>query len=192
MIKAVIFDLNGVFVQSPNLSDRFKEKFGVPVEIFLPALKEIMVKVRMPNAGDAFAYWRPYLEKWDVDLTEKEFFDFWFSTEKEVPELIELAKEVKQKGFKIFVLSNNFSERADYYKRNFSFLDIFDKIYYSWQTGFVKPSSKAFENLLGENNLLPAECLYFDNSEENIKVANALGINAHLFEDINSIKKVIL
>ncbi len=190
MIKAIIFDLNGVFIQSPNLSDRFQEKFGILAEDFLPVLKEIMAKVRKPDAGSSFACWQPYLENWGVNLTEKEFFDFWFLAEKEVKELTELAEEIKQKGIKIFILSNNFKERAEYYSKNFDFLKILDKIYYSWQTGFVKPDPRAFQNILSENNLNPNECIYFDNSEQNVEVAKSLGIEAHLFEDINSIRKV--
>ncbi len=192
MIKAVIFDLNGIFIQSPKLSDRFQDKFSVLTENFLPALKEIMAKVRNPNAGDAFLYQKPYLKKWGIKLTKEEFFNFWFSGEKEIKELVDLAKQIKNKGVNIFILSNNFSERATYYKREFPFLKIFNKIYYSWQTGFVKPNSEAFQSLLLENNLKPEESIYFDNSEENVVAANYLGIKSFLFEGIDEFKKVLI
>lgn len=192
MPTAIIFDLNGVFIQSPKLSDRIHAQFGIPKEEFLVALKEIMGKARMPNAGNAFSYWQPYLEKWGIKLTKQEFFDFWFSAEKENPEMIEIAKSIKEKGIKIFILSNNFKERAEYYEKNFSFLnEIFDKVYYSWQTGFVKPSPKAFENLLAENSLKPKECIYFDDSEENIKLAESLGIKSFKFENAESVRKML-
>lgn len=191
MMKAVIFDLNGVLIQSPKLSGRFQVKFGIPAEKFLLALKDIMAKVRKPDAGDSFIYWARYLKEWNVNLNKREFFDFWFLPEKEAPDLIDLAKKIKEKGIKIFILSNNFSERAQYYKENFPFLKIFDKIYYSWQTGFVKPDTRALENLLFENNLKPEECLYFDNSKENIEAAKGLGIKSFLFSDVDSLKKVL-
>jgi putative hydrolase of the HAD superfamily len=188
MIKAIIFDLNGVMVKSPALSKRFQKKFGVSEDKFYPALKEIMAKIRKPNAGDSFIYFEPYFKSWGLNLTKEQFFSFWFSAEKEVPEMMELAKQMKQKGIKMFILSNNFMERADYYKNNLSFPAIFDKIYYSWQTGFVKPDPRAFENLMLENNLKPEECVYFDDSEENIKMAKSLGIKAFLFEGIDSVR----
>ena len=42
MMKGIIFDLNGVFIQSHKLSDRFKEEFGVQTEVFLSALNDVM------------------------------------------------------------------------------------------------------------------------------------------------------
>ena len=191
MIKAIIFDLNGIFIQSPRLSDRVQEKFGIPIEEFLPVLKEIMAKVRKPNAGDAFNYWEPYLKKWNIKLTKEQFFNFWFSAEKEVPELVKLAKQIKAKGIKLFILSNNFVERATYYKQNLRFLGIFNQVYYSWQTGYIKPDPKAFENLLTEQKLRPEECLYFDDSEENIKASNGLHIKAFRFEGVNGLKEIL-
>ncbi len=192
MIKAIIFDLNGVFIQSPYLSDRFQEKFGISAEKFLPVLKEIMAKARKPNADNSFNYWKPYLKKWGVELTEKQFFDFWFKAEKKAPEMIELAEKLKDRGVKIFILSNNFIERADYYKKTFPFIEeFFDKVYYSWQTGFVKPDPEAYKKLLADNNLKPKECIYFDDSKENIEVAKKLGIKSFLFEGIDNIKRLL-
>ena len=63
MFKAVIFDLNGVFLLSEPLSSRFEEKFDVAKDLFLPALKEIMVVVRQP---DAQALLKLYLDQWQV------------------------------------------------------------------------------------------------------------------------------
>lgn len=192
MTKAIIFDLNGIFIQSPKLSERFEEEFGVAPDEFLPALKEIMAKVRRPNAGDSFLYWKPYLDGWGVNLTREEFFNFWFNAEKEVSEMVVLAKELKGKGVKLFILSNNFVERAEYYKAHFPFLyELFDRVYYSWQTGFVKPNQEAYIKLLSENNLRPEECVYLDDSEENVQVANNLGIKSYVFKDLEQVRKAI-
>ena len=161
-------------------------------EIFMPALKEIMDAVRRPDAGNAFSYWKPYLKKWNVNLSEKDFFDFWFSAEKENPEMAELAKELKKQGIKIFILSNNFAERTKYYNEHFLFLkQLSEKIYYSWQTGFVKPDINTFQNLLTENNLSPEECVYFDDSEKNITIADSIGIKGFIFKDAETTQEII-
>lgn len=190
MIKAVIFDLNGVFIQSPKLSERFRDDYGVPEEEFLPALKEVLSKARLPQAGDSFMLWKPYLDKWNIRISSQQFFDYWFQAEKEVSEVIELAKLLRKRGIKVIILSNNFEERTAYYRKNFSFLtnDV-DKAYFSWETGFVKPDDRVYQLLLRENNLLPEECLYFDDSEHNVDVAEKLGIHSHHYTSNADLKK---
>jgi HAD superfamily hydrolase (TIGR01509 family) len=192
LIKAVIFDLNGVFIQGPKLSEVFRDKFGVPVEEFLPVLKEIMAKIRLPNAGDSFLHWQPHFQRWGLNLGKEEFFAFWFGLEKEAPEMIVLARELKNKGLKLLIHSNNFAERADFYDKTFPFLgEVFDKVYYSWQTGFVKPDPRGYRLLLSENNLESAECLYFDDKQENIDIAKSLGLNSFMFTGIDGLKEIL-
>ncbi len=193
MFKAVIFDLNGVFLLSEPLSSRFEEKFDVAKDLFLPALKEIMVVVRQPDAPAAFSLWKPYLDQWQVPLTEQQFFDFWFSGEHLVPELVEYAVCLRNKGIKVFILSNNFKERTEFYRKNFpQIFQCVDKAYFSWETGLVKPSIEALQLILSENHLKPEECIYFDDSDENIKVAQTLGIYVEKWIDLTSAKSAVL
>ncbi|MBU1029081.1 hypothetical protein KKE28_02665, partial [Patescibacteria group bacterium] len=96
--RAIIFDLNGVFIKSPYLSDRFKEDFGISLDEFLPALKDVMAQVRLPDADSLYSCWQPYFEKWGVDLTEAQLQDYWFGAEKEVPEMTTLTRRLKAAG----------------------------------------------------------------------------------------------
>ena len=178
-IRTILFDLNGVFIDAPALSQRFQTAYGVPVEEFLPALKQVMGIARLPDAGDSFALWKPYLEKWGIGLTREDFFDLWFSAEQDNTNRVELAQRLKTKGFRLFLISNNFRERTDYYAGHFPWInEIFEKAYYSWQTGLVKPNPEAYELILTENRLNPEECAYFDDSAENLASAASLGILA--------------
>jgi HAD superfamily hydrolase (TIGR01509 family) len=186
--KAVIFDLNGVFLESQLLSQRFEDEFGIKIQDFLPVLKEVMSVVRQPNAPQAFSLWEPHFKKWGLNLSESKFFNFWFSGEKVVPELIEYAKKLHESGVKIFLFSNNFRERTNYYRQNFP--EIFqniDKAYFSWETGKVKPSSEALQALLAENNLVPQDCIYFDDSDFNISISNELGIRGEKWVNLEQV-----
>lgn len=192
MPRAVIFDLNGVFLESQFLSARFKERFGISEDQFLPALKEIMGVVRKPSSPPAFSLWKPYLDKWKVPLSEEEFFRFWFSGEKLVSELVEYARALRDRGVKVFILSNNLKERTQYYRQHFP--EIFknvDKAYFSWETGLVKPSVESLKLVISENSLNPQDCLYFDDSDANIKVARSLGIRSEKWSGLPAAKAVI-
>lgn len=187
--KAVILDLNGIFLQSDYLSKRMEERYGISGEEFYSALKEVMEEARKPGVEDSFKLWRPHLEKLGLPLSKEEFFHFWFSGEKLVPEVLEYTKELRKKGIKVFILSNNFKERTEYYRKNFP--EIFENVdgaYFSWETGLVKPDPQAYQNILRQNGLKPEDCLYFDDSSKNIEVARGLGIDAHEYQDLDKVK----
>jgi HAD superfamily hydrolase (TIGR01509 family) len=188
-----IFDLNGVFIRSPPLSERFEKRFHVAKEEFLSALTQIMDIVRRPDAPELYSLWEPYFEKWNVELDQSQFYAFWFHAEKPNEEMITLAADLIRNGVRLYALSNNFRERATYYKKHFSFLrDIFEKVYYSWQTGFVKPDKKCWQLVLEENHIDPKSAIYFDDSDKNIAVAKSCGIDSVKFEDAAQVRELVL
>lgn len=192
MIKAVIFDLNGIFIQSPYLSTRFENDFGVSTETFLPALKEIMDKVRRPNAGGSFQYWQPYLKEWNVDLSEEDFWKYWFEAETVSDSMVSFAKDLKARGIKTFLLSNNFKERAEYYGHYPWIHEVIDKAYFSWQTGNIKPGTQAWQDILAEHELKAEECLYTDDQTKNIEAAESIGIKSIMFTNEKELQAAIL
>ncbi len=188
MIKAVIFDLNGIFIKSPKLSSRFEKDFGISHEVFLPKLSWIMDQVRKPNAQKAFNYWEPVLRSWGLKMSEEEFWEYWFNAEKPDEEVIELAGKLRNSGIKVIILSNNFNERSEYYNHYPWLHSSVDRVYFSWQTGFIKPDPKAWELVLKDNSLLPEEVLYCDDQDKNVAVAEGLGIKSYLYDNIVGFK----
>lgn len=191
MLKATIFDLNGIFLQSPKLSDRFEKDFNIPTKVFLPKLSEIMEVVRKPGAEPAFSYWEPALKEWNINLSESEFWDYWFKAEIPSQQMISFSKSLREKGVKVFILSNNFKERAEYYEHYSWIHEAVDKVYFSWQTGFVKPDKKAWELVLSENNLSPEDCIYFDDQQKNLDTSESLGIKSYMFTSEAKLENII-
>lgn len=192
MIKAIIFDLNGVFITGEPLSERVQKKFGIPVEDFLPVLKEALQKTRLNPKIRIFSIIGKLFTEKGIPMTEEEFLSFYFSGESTVPEMIELAKKVRAKGVKVYLFSNNFKERTEYYRTyTKEIIRNVDRAFFSWETGFVKSDIAAYHNLLSEINLKPDEILYFDDSQENIELAKSLGIEGYVFEGPNKTAQLL-
>lgn len=188
-IKTIIFDFNGVFVKSEPLSKRLEEKYGVPASESWPVLKDILKQVRTPGPHSD-TVWDPILNL--LKTTRNEFFDFWFSGESLNHDLYLYAQELVLSGYKIIILSNNFSERTTYYRQQFpQIFSLVHAAYFSWETGLVKPDPQVFTSLLSSNNLLPGECVYFDDSQENTATAQSLGIHSYIYSDLANTRKII-
>lgn len=191
-MKAVIFDLNGVLIQSEYLSKRIEDKFVIASEKFLEILKDILSIARRPGCEDSFKLWEPKLKELGLSISKDDFFNFWFSGENLVLELIDYIKELKKKGIKVFILSNNFKERTEYYRQNFpQIFDHIDRVYFSWETGFIKPDIKAYQKLLVDNNLRAEDLVYFDDADKNLQIASSLGIKSYKYINLENTKEII-
>jgi HAD superfamily hydrolase (TIGR01509 family) len=193
MKNTVILDCNGLFFTlKEKFLHRFCRDFDVPLEVFMPVHLEIMNNVRRPDAPNIFSLWQPHFLEWGISLQEEEFYQYWFDAEKEHDEMIECVKVIRATGARVIILSNNFRERYEYKK------DFFDKInqsvdavYYSWNTGFVKPHADSFNLVLATQNVTADQCLFFDDSPQNVAAAEGLGITSYIFTNIDEMKGIL-
>ena len=191
-MRSFIFDVNGIFLISKHIHSRMERKLGVKPDQFLPVLSSIMDQVRRPNSPSCYQLFLPFLQQWGIRTSEKEFFQFWFSDETINTEILTYAQKLKEQGYTIFFLSNNFKERTSYYKQNFpNLFNVANKAYFSWETGYIKPDPRAWENIFQEQSINPTNCLYFDDSSKNITVAKSLGIHAYQYANVQKTKALI-
>ena len=104
-----------------------------------------------------------------------------FINEQADTEMVEVVHELKERGVQLFLLSNIFIWNSEHFKKKFGFLELFDKLYFSSDTGLAKPSPAAYQKVMAENGLEPADCVFFDDTKANVEGAKALGIEAYVF-----------
>lgn len=85
--------------------------------------------------------------------------------------------------YKLYLLSNTNGIHLEAFRKIYkdeigegTLEEYFDKVYYSHETGYRKPAKEAYEIVLKENNLFPAETLFIDDTMKNIEGAEALGL----------------
>ena len=96
--------------------------------------------------------------------------------------MVNLVRELKEKGYKLYILSNmtyHFIER----EYMFPLFKEFDGIVYSAPIKMVKPDPKIFEYLLNKYHLNPEECIFTDDTKENLAAAARFKIHTFLYQD---------
>ena len=95
-------------------------------------------------------------------------------------EVFPLLAALKEKGHRIFVLSNTSPVFYELLKDQLSPLaEILDGFVISCDIKAIKPDPKMFEEIIQKYGLDPANCIFLDDVEENTKVAESLGIKAY-------------
>ena len=95
-------------------------------------------------------------------------------------EVFPLLAALKEKGHRIFVLSNTSPVFYELLKDQLSPLaEILNGFVLSCDIKAIKPDSKIFEEILHKYQLDPANCIFLDDVKDNTKMAESLGIKAY-------------
>ena len=95
-------------------------------------------------------------------------------------EVFPLLVRLKEKGHRIFVLSNTSPVFYELLEEQLSPLnEILDGFVLSYDIKAIKPDPKMFEEILQKYELDPANCIFLDDVKDNTKMAESLGIKAY-------------
>ena len=92
-------------------------------------------------------------------------------------------EELKNRGYKIYLLSNYSQDHFQYVSRHFSFFGLEDGKIISYTLKLLKPDHHIYEALYEKYGLVPGECVFLDDSEENVAGAVATGMKGIVFKD---------
>ena len=192
MIKNIIFDFGGVLLDW-NPRYLYKSYFNNDEEMehFLADICNGEWNIKQ-DAGRPFAEAVKELQTKFPEYAEaiQMYDDDWEKMLKcELPESIDLLKELKSMGYGIYGLTNWSAEKIGYAFANYSFFSLFDGIVVSGVEKVVKPDRRIYEILLERYSLKPGECVFIDDNQDNVDMAKVLGINAVRFDNIGNVKE---
>lgn len=93
------------------------------------------------------------------------------------PKVWEEVHKLKEKGYKIYILSNYSEYMIKNHTEGLPFVEDMDGGIVSYMVHVNKPDRGIYEALFEKYGLNPSECLFFDDREENIEGAKALGMD---------------
>ncbi|MBO7352892.1 MAG: HAD family phosphatase [Lachnospiraceae bacterium] len=91
--------------------------------------------------------------------------------------------ELKSRGYKVYLLSNYSQDHYEYISTHFKFFGLEDGRVISWQEKVLKPDARIYNILLDRYGLEASECVFLDDTPENIDGAAAVGMKGIVFKD---------
>ena len=186
VIKWVIFDAMGVIYEvADDVSDLLVPFLRSKNNILpLKAIFELYIKASLGHITPP-EFWNLLGHSSEYPEIEKEFLDNWYTFD---IEFLEVAKNLKQKKYKIAMLSNDLKKWSNFLRRKFKINQLFDTTIISGEVGYRKPDNRIYEILIDKTQSLAEECLFIDDKLENLHTASKLGIKTIKF--IRNIEKI--
>lgn len=103
-------------------------------------------------------------------------------------ETVEIMKQLKQKGYPLYGLSNWSAETYPLAREKYHFFDLLDDIILSGEVGHNKPEPEIYHIMLEKIGKPAQECLFIDDSLPNIQQANRMGFVTHHFRSSEELK----
>jgi putative hydrolase of the HAD superfamily len=192
-LQAVIFDYGEVLSGPPDPE----------------AHRELLAIARVPEESFEKAYWAYRLD-YDADILNGQ--TYWQTvardtganfTAQQIAQLLEVdarmwgnlnpamiawIPRIKAAGFRLGILSNMGLGVLEYLRPRFSWLEQFDQLTWSCDLGVVKPDPAIYLHTIKKLNVKPEQALFIDNLQKNIVGAEAVGLNAALFENVEQLQ----
>lgn len=193
MIKNIVFDMGNVLLS--YTPDVYMKTITEDETIAAAVLKELFysnewirldagtiseenavkqVSSRIPQYSE---FVQKAMDNWHSDLTP-------------IAGMPEIIKKLKQKNYKIYLLSNT-SLRFYKYKDKVDMFRYFDGFIISAKEKLLKPDTAIFNCLCSRYRLISSECLFIDDSPINIEGAERAGLKGHLFQGAQELSEYL-
>lgn len=180
MIKAIVFDCFGVLTTDGWLP--FKNKYFGSDQATLDEITELNKKA---NGGDLSYDDFITLVASKAGISQESARE---QINKNVAndKLFEYIRNLK-KNYKIGLLSN---VGADWLVKLFSSKQIalFDETSLSYESGYIKPDSRAYKDISNKLRVSPAEVVFIDDQEQNCKAAESVGMQSIYYKNFEQMK----
>jgi putative hydrolase of the HAD superfamily len=194
-IRAVISDFGGVLTNRLiEAFVAFQDESGISIEQLGQGMQRIaerdgeypLYQLERGEMSEA-----DFLEKLSSALEEElghrpklhEFSEIWFEALHPNERMIELMRDLRRRGYRLAILTNNVREWEAKWRTKLPIDEIFELVVDSAWVGMRKPEPEIYRltlERLGE--LEPQQCLFVDDNELNVEAARELGMEAIHFQ----------
>lgn len=194
MIKIILFDFGSVLGSDTDIlavDKEIAEKTGLTNESLQNIFNEYWPKLKV-GAINLKDYYKAIVNKSTHPITVADLEKLHYEKIYIDNSVLNLVKELKKKGHRIMILSNESLEGMSDKKKKFQLDQIFEKIYNSAEIGLAKPDNRIFEYVIKDLNNASEDILFIDDWDINIDAAKKSGMQAIQFSTVGELEKNLL
>ncbi|HLE48521.1 MAG TPA: HAD-IA family hydrolase [Patescibacteria group bacterium] len=194
MSKVLLLDVDGVVIRPRNkyFSETYSQDYGVPIEEIVPFFKGGYKRAAIGEV-DIKDVLLSYLIKWGWKGNVDEFLRYWFESERDTDEkVMEFVSELRHRGVKVHLVSDNEANRAKYLMEDVGLKNIFDGAFFSSALGVTKSDPEFYKKVVEKLKVKPEEVEYWDDDPKNVEVAKGVGINAQVYGSFEEFKERVV
>lgn len=194
-MKDIIFDIGNVLLSFKPLE--FLEGIFGPGDITAGLNEAIFLSPEWPKldaglitqeeAASLFCSRRPQLGD-SIALV----MDRWFEMLTPLEDSVKLLYSLSEKGHRLFYLSNYHKKAVGYILGRYGFFSLFENGIFSCDEHCIKPQPEIYERFLKKTGLAPENCVFIDDTPQNVDAASQFGMAGILFEGAEKLKGDIL
>jgi len=190
-IKAVIFDWGGVLGGATGTVRRHAaEVFGVDEHSIAQAWADLLPPIQVSEISEK-EFWtslskrigKPLPKDWKKLLREP--YEKHYALNQDV---IEIARNLKEKGFKLGILSNTIETHQLPQKKEL-YGELFDVVFLSHRERLRKPDKQAYLKLAEKLGVKPDEMVHIDDEHEFVEAAKKAGLKGIHFTNAEELKR---
>jgi 2-haloacid dehalogenase len=194
-MHTVLFDLGGVLIDW-NPRYLYRPLFGQDEA----AMEEFLARICPPEWNHQLDEGKPFAqavaERQRLFPEHAPLIALWHQgwpqmLRDEIGETVAILRELRERGRRLFALTNWSAETFPIARARFPFLGWFEDIVVSGEVGLAKPDPRIFELTIRRTGLDPAATLFTDDSPRNVEAARASGLRAELFRDPAGLRETL-
>jgi putative hydrolase of the HAD superfamily len=196
-LRAVVFDYGMVLTDKPD-ADAYATLLritGLPEDRFEPlywADRHAYDEGKLTG----LEFWQKLILAAELNLSPEtvQELNHWdarmWTTEN--PVMLAWQLELKKHGFLTAILSNMGDNVLENMKREFDWLPRFDVLVWSYQLRMAKPDPAIYHHVLDDLGVRPEEALFLDDKLINIEAAQAVGMQAIRFTNVEKLREDLI
>lgn len=180
--KVILLDLGNILVRLNSVDKFWSGQTSAPGAASYQQRWISSQAVRDLETGrikDFYQFYKRALLEFELEMEFSVFSQIFISLIGEKFEQTDYLLSELAHHYRLMLLSDTSDVHWQYCRNELLLGKYFERVFLSYEIGFMKPDRRIFETVLADINVIPQNIYYFDDKSENVDMGNKLGINSY-------------